>query len=250
MKNNRSLIILFFVVGGFLFYGCAAGGKKYASDFFDQGVVWFQKGEYDRAIDDFTKTLEMAPEGRESYVIYYNRGVAFYKNREYDRAIEDFNTSLQLTPGQVKTGKYKPGIYDSSMEIKPPPTPKIEYELFNVYKIRGDAWFYKEGYSQAINDYSMALKYGDQRKELPYVYENRGWARFESGDFDGAIEDFSTALSINSRLAQAYFGRARAWSEKGDLNMALRDAWMANKLQPDNREYDDLVFDLRSSRER
>ena len=99
-------------------------------------------------------------------------------------------------------------------------------------------------------DYSMALKYGEQRKELPSVYENRGWAKFELDDFDGAIEDFSSTLSINSRSAQAYFGRARAWAEKGDINMALRDAWMANKLKPDNREYDDLVFDLRSIRER
>jgi tetratricopeptide (TPR) repeat protein len=250
MKNYRSLIVLFCVAGGVLFYGCAGGGKKYASDFFNQGVVWFQKGEYDRAIDDFTKALEMAPEGRDSYVIYYNRGVAFYKSRNYDRAIQDFDTSLQLTPGQVKTGKYKHEIYDSSMEIKPPPTPRIEYQLFNLYKIRGDAWFYKEAYNQAINDYSMALKYGEQRKELPNVYENRGWAKFEINDFDGAIDDFSSALIIDSKLAQSYFGRARAWAEKGDLNLALRDAWMANKLKPDNREYDDLVFDLRSSRER
>ncbi|MBL7225102.1 MAG: tetratricopeptide repeat protein [Desulfobacteraceae bacterium] len=249
MTSNRSSIILFFVVGGLLFYGCAAGGKKYANDFFDQGVVWFQKGEYDRAIDDFTKALEMAPEGRESYIVYYNRGVAYYKNRDYDQAIQDFNTSLQLTPGERPTGKYKPAIYDSSMEIKPA-TAKIAYEIFNVYKVRGDAWFYKEGYRQAIDDYSMALEYGAQRKELPSVYDSRGWARFESGDFDGAIEDFSTALSINSRLAQAYFGRARAWSEKGDVNMALRDAWMAHKLRPDSREYDDLVFDLRSSKKK
>jgi tetratricopeptide (TPR) repeat protein len=133
------------------------------------------------------------------------------------------------------------------MVIKPP-TPKIEYELFNVYKARGDAWFCKEAYQRAIHDYSVALKYGAQRKPLPSVYVGRGWARFEQGDFDGAIKDFSTALSIDRRMAQAYFGRARAWSEKGDTEMALRDARMALKLRPDSREYDDLVFDLRSSK--
>ena len=103
MENNRCLVILFFIAG-LLLYGCATGGKKYANDFFDQGVVWFQKGEYDRAIDDFMKALEMAPEGRENYIVYYNRGVAYYKNRDYDRAIQDFNTSLQLTPGERPTG--------------------------------------------------------------------------------------------------------------------------------------------------
>ena len=246
MKNKRFLVILVFMAG-LLLFGCATGGKKYANDFFDQGIVWFQKGEYDRAVNDFSKALEMAPDGKENYVVYYNRGLAYYKNREYDMAIRDLTTSIQLTPGTRQKGKRTPGIYDSSMVITPP-TPKIEYELFNVYKARGDAWFYREGFKQAMDDYSMALRYGTQRKELPSVYDGRGWARFESGDFDGAIEDFSTALSINSRLAQSYFGRARAWSEKGNVDMALRDAWMAHKLRPDSREYDDLVFDLKSSR--
>ena len=247
MKKNRILVILLFIAG-LLLVGCATGSKKYANDFFDQGVVWFQKGEYDRAVDDFSKALEMSPEESDNYVVYYNRGRAHYKNRAYDEAIEDFTVSLRLTPGMNSKGQYLPDIYDSSMVVIKPPTPKIEYELFNVYKARGDAWFYKEAYQRAIDDYSLALKYGAQRKPLPSVYEGRGWARFEQGNFDGAIEDFTTALSIDSRMAQAYFGRARALSEKGNTEMALRDARMALKLRPDNREYDDLVFDLRSSK--
>jgi tetratricopeptide (TPR) repeat protein len=247
MKKRNALSVWLLVIGGLFTYGCYTEGyNKYADDFFNQGVVWFQKGEYDQAIEEFTKVLEMAPEGSENYVVYYNRGLAYYKMRDYGRAIKDFNTALLLVPGGGLAGKYKPEIYDSTMEVKAE-TPKIKYELFNTYKARGDAWFCEKGYSQAIDDYNMALKFGAQRKELPMVFNGRAWAKFETGNFDGAIEDFSSALGIDPKLARSYYGRAHAWSKKGDMNMALRDASMAHKLKPDNREYEDLVFKLKAT---
>jgi len=248
MKSNRLSLILIFITA-LLFFGCATGSKKYAEDFFNEGVLWYQKGEYDRAVDEFSKALEMSPEEREAYVIYYNRGLAYYKNRDYDKAIDDFTKSIQLTPGERPARKQVHEIYDSWMEIKPP-FPKIQYELFNVHKARGDAWFCKEAYQRAIDDYSLALKYGEQRKERPFVYDSRGWAWFQKGDYDKAIDDFTMALAIDPGLAQAYFGRARAWSKKGNTDMALKDARMALKLRPDSREYDDLVFDLRSAQKK
>ncbi len=70
-KRNKFWISAFLV---FFLTGCAGGGyNHYAQDFFNQGVAWYQKGEYDRAVNDFTKVLEMAPEGTENYIVYYNR---------------------------------------------------------------------------------------------------------------------------------------------------------------------------------
>jgi tetratricopeptide (TPR) repeat protein len=245
MKGNRLSVILILVTC-LLFFGCATGSKKYADDFFNEGAMWYQKGEYDRAVDEFSKALEMSPSGeREIYVIYYNRGLAYYKNRDYDKAIEDFTKSIQLTPGERSKRKPVAELYDTWMEVKPP-SPKIKYELFNVHKARGDAYYYKEAYKKAIDDYSLALQYGEQRKELPSVYESLGWAWFQKGDFDKAIDEFTTALAFNPRLAQCYFGRARAWAEKGNPEAALKDARKALKLRPDSRKYDDLVFELKS----
>lgn len=247
MKRGNSLSVWLLVVGCLFSYGCATEGyNKYSDDFFQQGVVWFQKGEYDQAAQDFTKVLEMAPEGKENYVVYYNRGLAYYKMREYGRAIKDFDMALLLTPGGGLDRKYKPEIYDSTMEGKAQ-TPKIKYELFNTYKARGNAWYCQKNYRQAIDDYNMAVKFGPQRKELPSVFSDRAWAKFETGDFDGAIEDFSSALSIDPKLARSYYGRAQAWSKKGNTDMALREALMALKLEPENRDFDDLVFELKAA---
>jgi tetratricopeptide (TPR) repeat protein len=186
----------------------------------------------------------MSPEGRENYVIYYNRGRAFYQLKNYDRAIMDFTTALRLIAGGEPMGRYQPEIYDSTMEV-PAATPKLEYGIFNLYKARGDAWFYKEAYGEAIADYNKALKYGGQRKELPTVFTNLGWAKFQIGEYKAAIEAFSKALDIVPRSAPSLYGRARAWAELGDLNMALRDALTAQDIKPNDPKYNKLVAELK-----
>lgn len=248
MANGRTFWFLILLVS--CFSGCTGSGyNRYAADFYNQGIAWYQKGEYDRAIVDFTKVVEMAPEGMENYVVYYNRGLSYYKLRDYDRAILDFDTALQLVAGRTPMGKYIPQIYDSSMEV-PTPTPKLEYEVFNLYKARGDAWFYKKGYAEAIRDYDLALKNGEQRKELPTIYNSLAWCKFQTGAYKEAINNFSIALDIRPRSAKDFYGRARSWAEIGDMNMALRDAIMAHDLSPDSRKYDDLVFELKQNMQR
>lgn len=236
MKRQLPFFILFLAIGGLLFYGCSTsrGYNKYADEFYSQGRAWFEKGEYDRAIDDFTKVLEMAPGGKENAVVYYNRGLAYYKNRQYDRAIYDFDRALELIRG-------------GSEKSTAAPSPKIEYELFNIYKARGDSWFYQGSYNRAIDDYSEALRYGEQREELPSLYNSRGWAHVSNEEYDRAIQDFTAALRISPRLAQGYYGRGHAWRQKGDLQRALEDARKAQKLRPEDRDYDDFVYELRSS---
>ncbi|MCG6881167.1 MAG: tetratricopeptide repeat protein [Deltaproteobacteria bacterium] len=230
--------------------GCGGSGyNRYADDFYDQGIAWYHKGEYDRAVKDFTKVLEMAPEGTNNYIVYYNRGLAYYKLRDYDRAIRDFDTGLQLVAGRTSMGKYRPTIYDSSMEV-PAPTTKLEYGVFNLYKARGDAWFYKKGYKEAVDDYDNALKYGEQRKELPTIYNSLAWAKFQMGAYKDAINDFSIAIDMRPQSARDYYGRSRAWAEIGDMNMALRDALVAHDLNPDSQKYDDLVFELKQKMKR
>ncbi len=246
---KRTIFWILFLLGLFL-CGCAGSNyNQYAEDFYNQGIAWYQKGEFERAVKDFTKVLEMAPEGTENYIVYYNRGLAYYKLRDYDRAIRDFDSGLQLVAGRTAMGQYKPQIYDSSMDV-PAPTPKLEYGVFNLYKARGDAWFYKKRYAEAVSDYDKALQYGEQRKELPTIYNSLAWSKFQMGNYKGAINDFSIAIDMNSRSARDYYGRSRAWAEIKDMNMALRDALIAHDLNPNSQKYDDHIFELKQKMER
>jgi tetratricopeptide (TPR) repeat protein len=213
------LLSLAFAVGG-----CSSRGyNKYSNEFYEQGLVWFGRAEYDRAIESFTKVLEMAPYGEENYKVYYNRGVAYLKNRDYEKAIYDFTKTIEMAP--AKDGEI---VYFS-------------------FKSRGDAWQGKREYPNAVKDYSEALRLLPQHEGVERVHEARAWAALNMEKYDEAIADFTEALSIDGKMAHAYYGRGLAWYRKGDPQRAMVDAKEAVKLRPNNNDYDDLVFEIRSS---
>ena len=52
------------------------------------------KGDYVGAIEDFNKAIKRSPS--EHSALYYNRGIAYEKLKEYDKAIIDFQKSLEI----------------------------------------------------------------------------------------------------------------------------------------------------------
>ncbi|HOP64027.1 MAG TPA: tetratricopeptide repeat protein [Spirochaetota bacterium] len=60
-----------------------------------RGLVYFTLSEYDKAISDFTKAIEMEPKDTR---VYTNRGLTFRMLKRYDDSLKDFNKSLELNP--------------------------------------------------------------------------------------------------------------------------------------------------------
>ncbi|MGH6974104.1 MAG: tetratricopeptide repeat protein, partial [Stellaceae bacterium] len=63
--------------------------------FYDRGNAYDDKGEYDKAIADYTQALQLDPRHETALV---NRGLAYKHKGDYDRAIADFNAALGLKP--------------------------------------------------------------------------------------------------------------------------------------------------------
>src|SRR3989338_8732517 len=56
---------------------------RYAGAYYSRGVAYDSKGQYDQAISDYNKALELNPMDA---LAYYNRGVAYYSRKDYDKA--------------------------------------------------------------------------------------------------------------------------------------------------------------------
>jgi len=66
----------------------------YAEAYYCRGVLrWREFGDYERAIEDLTTVLELAPSRVEAY---FNRGLAYKMNQEADQAIADFERYLDV----------------------------------------------------------------------------------------------------------------------------------------------------------
>ena len=61
----------------------------------NRGLAYADKEDYDRAIADYDKALELDPKDATAY---NNRGFTYDKKGDYDKAIADYNKALELDP--------------------------------------------------------------------------------------------------------------------------------------------------------
>ena len=108
--------------------------------------VLFQKGNYDEAIDKYSKVIEAEPENLNAYI---QRGLALSIVKEYEEAIKDFDHVIAEKP-----------------------------DLTAVKNSRGSAYMKLEKYDKASNDFTAVIATDEKNIE---AYNNRGWCKKKTG---------------------------------------------------------------------
>jgi tetratricopeptide (TPR) repeat protein len=85
---------------------------------------------------------------------------------------------------------------------------------------RGDAYYEKEGYDQAIADYTQAIRL--DHNEI-WAYSGRGSVYHDKEDYDRAIADYTQAIRLDPNYAWTYNNRGNAYYVKEDFNRAIAD---------------------------
>ena len=177
---------------------CSTGYNKHSDQYFEEGLLFFDRMEYDRSIESFDKVLELAPYGKDNNIVYYNRGMAYLKNRQYESSIYDFTKALELTP-------------DRERELR-----------FDILVFRGNAHQKSNELDLAIKDYSDALILIPKHEDAKHVYSSRAWIWSAKGDPAKAIDDFSKAISIQPDPV-AHYNRGRSRQQLGRHAEAIDD---------------------------
>jgi len=139
-----------------------------ATAYFNRGLVYFEKQDYDKAIADFNNAIQLDPNYARAY---YNRGVVYDYKQDYDKAIADFTQAIRFNPN---------------------------YAI--AYGYRGLVYFEKQDYDKAIADSNQAIQLDPNNAS---VYYTRGYAYYMKKDYDNAIADCEAALRINPNHANA-----------------------------------------------
>ena len=61
----------------------------------NRGAIYNDLKKYDRAIDDYNKAIELAPEDAG---VYFNMGKSYQKLGQYDRSIANYSKAIELNP--------------------------------------------------------------------------------------------------------------------------------------------------------
>ncbi|MCL1967418.1 MAG: tetratricopeptide repeat protein [Fibromonadales bacterium] len=108
------------VLGIFFYIPKLCSGLNPAQTLYDQGTAYADKGDYDKAIEDYTSAIEII--NNNLYKALNDRGEAYTDKGDYDRAIEDYNAALKIKPDNFFTlndrgyAYYKKGDYDQAIE--------------------------------------------------------------------------------------------------------------------------------------
>ena len=86
---------------------------RFIKAFSDLGLLYFEKGNYDGAIEQWKRILEIDPDFSENYIVLANLGVVYEKKKMPNRALEYFVQALELVPeGSPIIEEIEKEIYD------------------------------------------------------------------------------------------------------------------------------------------
>jgi tetratricopeptide (TPR) repeat protein len=195
--RNIISIVLVVLIGLLVWYMVSTQSKwKYG----DMGLEGYEMGNYQDAIDNYTKAIESNPDDA---FLYNNRGLAYFRVKEYKKSISDYTKAIELKP---------------------------DYAV--AYCNRGLAYFKIRSFDEAISDYTKAIeldpKYAD-------AYYNRGLAHNRSvhyyskpftddaiARFNKAVKDFHKALEFDPDYILAHAGLGNAYYRYGEWDKATK----------------------------
>jgi tetratricopeptide (TPR) repeat protein/V8-like Glu-specific endopeptidase len=188
--------------------------------------------DYQRAIADYSKAIELEPQAAN---VYYNRALIKSKTKDYQGSIIDLSKTISIDPqddgAYYNRGlnkhilkDYQGAIVDYSNAITINPQDDDAYNNRGLAKIKS-----KDDYKGAIADYNKAIAINPQSAA---AYANRGSAKRQSKDYQGAIADYNKAIAINPQETAGYYNRGNTKRELNDYQGAIADYNKAIAINP------------------
>lgn len=181
-KFCKSTIVISLIFTPILF-SCASNHKNQsgignAELYVIQGISYGQKGQYDNAISNFDKAIEINPRFAEAY---RNRGITYAMKWNTTQAISDLNKAIEINPGFAEAHKDRGDVYDK------------------IYQ-----------YDQAISDYTKALEINPA---FALAYYNRAFAYFIISDYEKSWEDVEKAKHFGFKIPPKFLENLRMHME-------------------------------------
>lgn len=152
------------------------------------GIAYKKKGEFDKAVELFKKSLSF---GKAYPEVFLHLGDIYYKNKEYEQAAIFYQDSLNIDF-----------------------TAKLRLSLLNkigkTYEKLGEN-------KKAIDHYNEAIR---RYPNVTASYNNLGVLYARIGQPDNAIQTFKEALK-RREYRNIYFNLANVYKEKGDTEKAI-----------------------------
>lgn len=227
----------------------ANANQSVAKEYFKQGKAYWDKLEIRKALESFTKAIEINPNYLDAW---RERGLVYFLIKEFNNAVPDFDNALKIEPNNSKILYYR-GLALTEIAIKTKDdendrktangfaqraladfSQAIEHNPsdFGDYNGRGKLLLAFDFYKEAIADFEKSVSI--KPNEVGYAY--LGLAKFYADEGKG-IEEVDKAISLNPAYAEAFYIRGTIDQSSKRYPEAIADFDRAIELNKYNEKY-------------
>ncbi len=163
--------------------------------FNNRAVALSQKGQYDRALEDYDRALRLAPTHVDAWI---GRAFIFKQKGQYARAVQDYDQAIRLDPNRPTSfydrgitfqlnGQHDRAIPDFNEAIR------LDPKFPRAYSSRGNSYGLLRQSDRALQDFDQAIRF---EPNYPYPYSNRAAIYKAQGERDRAIADWRKVLTL------------------------------------------------------
>jgi len=164
-------------------FGLPITRKNLAIAYYNRANAYVEKGNDNKAIEDFTAAIELDPEAVRALI---NRANAYARKADFELAVADFNAAVKLDPNQSK-----------------------------IYLNRGGTYYDRGEYAKALADYDKTVELDPQN---PSAHNGQGLVLIAMKEFERAMTSFNRALDLDPGFSEA----ARNLATARKMNKAER----------------------------
>ena len=189
---------------------------------------------YENAIADFTKAIQLQPNNAASY---FNLGNVYAQINAYNEAVFNFSMGLKIQPTDIKALFNRANIYADNHDnnkalIDYTEVIRLKPDYAEALYNRGIIYNRMEEYDKSILDFTNAMHFGLKNDEEAFF--SRGLAFAAKGDYDSAITDYEKAIQLQPDYFNAFFYIGNAYNKKKEYVKAIENYDIAALLLPNH----------------
>jgi tetratricopeptide (TPR) repeat protein len=205
------------------------------SSTFQDGEVYYKRGEFEKAISTFNKVLFLNVTDVKSLHL---RARSYEEMEEYGKALKDYKTIIKYKPTYAHAHA---GIGMISFKLKDYATAEKhlllaslhDYKDYDILFYLGRAMIMNENYKSADEFLQLAR---DIKPREPMTYYYQGIARAKYGDPLGTASAFNMYVGLNPDKVEGLYNRGFAYMIIGMTSWAIEDFDQVLKKNPKHYE--------------
>jgi tetratricopeptide (TPR) repeat protein len=169
----------------------------------DEGLGFFNQGQYDQALVAFNSALELDDQ---QPALWANLGNTYSKLNQSEKALESYEMAITIAPED----------------------PTLFQNLGGIYAAMGDTEKARELYEKAV----QLSSYGDP-KDAAINYYNMGVTFINSGQTEEAVEALLNALEADPSYSEAYYQLGVCMLGLGKMEESVKNLQQYLDVSPD-----------------